>query len=169
MIKLLTGHQASLRAFIISLMPGSPDVQDVLQDTNIVIWEKMNQFESGSNFKAWAFSIARNNVMAHLRSVKRSQSPALNENVIQAICDAWYQRPQNTTDMRQLALEHCLNKLSNRERRLVESRYASHLSIKEHAASIGRSAETLRVTLFRIREKLRKCVNARIKMSGGTA
>jgi hypothetical protein len=29
-IKLLTEHQANLRAFIVSLMPGSPDVADVL-------------------------------------------------------------------------------------------------------------------------------------------
>ncbi len=38
-IKLLTEHQASLRAFIVSLMPGSPDVADVadvLQETNVI-------------------------------------------------------------------------------------------------------------------------------------
>ena len=37
-IKLLTEHQANLRAFIVSLMPGSPDVADVLQETNVIPW-----------------------------------------------------------------------------------------------------------------------------------
>ncbi|MFT5633595.1 MAG: RNA polymerase sigma-70 factor (ECF subfamily) [Rubritalea sp.] len=37
-IKLLTEHQANLRAFIVSLMPGSPDVADVLQETNVILW-----------------------------------------------------------------------------------------------------------------------------------
>ena len=55
-VKLLTGLQPSLRAFIVSLMPGSPDVQDVLQDVNVVIWEKMDSYESGSDFRAWAHS-----------------------------------------------------------------------------------------------------------------
>jgi len=33
-VKLLTGHQAQLRAFIVSLSSGSPEVDDILQETN---------------------------------------------------------------------------------------------------------------------------------------
>jgi len=33
-----------MRSYIISLLPGSPDVRDVLQEVNIVLWEKMNDF-----------------------------------------------------------------------------------------------------------------------------
>ena len=33
-VKLMTEHQGNLRAFIVSLMPGSPDVPDVLQEPN---------------------------------------------------------------------------------------------------------------------------------------
>jgi RNA polymerase sigma-70 factor (ECF subfamily) len=36
-VKLMTKHQGNLRAFIISLMPGSPNVADVLQETNAVL------------------------------------------------------------------------------------------------------------------------------------
>lgn len=45
-IKLLTGHQPSLRAFIVSLLPGSDDIDDILQDTNVVLWEKMDNFSA---------------------------------------------------------------------------------------------------------------------------
>jgi hypothetical protein len=37
----LIEQQADLRAFITSMMQGSPDVQHALQDTNLVVWEKI--------------------------------------------------------------------------------------------------------------------------------
>jgi len=39
-VSLLTDHQEVMRSYIISLIPGSPDVRDVLQEVNIVLWEK---------------------------------------------------------------------------------------------------------------------------------
>ena len=48
-VSLMTKNQGNLRAFIISLMPGSPDVADVLQET---LWQKRHKFEIGTNFLA---------------------------------------------------------------------------------------------------------------------
>ena len=36
----LTAHQGVLHAFLVSLLPGNPDVDDILQRTNLVLWEK---------------------------------------------------------------------------------------------------------------------------------
>ncbi len=66
-------------------MPGSHDIDDVLQDTNVVLWEKMEQFELGSNFQTWAFAVARNMAKAHWKKNKRDWSPALNQSIIEAI------------------------------------------------------------------------------------
>mgnify|MGYP000113776971 CR=1 FL=1 len=35
-------------------MPGMDGVDDVLQETNVVLWEKRATFEPGTNFRAWA-------------------------------------------------------------------------------------------------------------------
>jgi RNA polymerase sigma-70 factor (ECF subfamily) len=163
-IKLLTGHQASLRAFIVSLIPGSSEVQDVLQDTNVVIWEKMDNYELGTNFRAWAFTIARNMVQAHLRKAKKYQALSLNPDLIHAINETWFLRPEEATDQKQLALDHCLESLSASERDIVEARYTRGNSLTTHSAQIGRSPESLRVSLFRIRTKLRDCVQRRLVM-----
>ena len=40
----LTGHQEVIHAFLISLLPGVPDVDDILQRTNLVLWGKRAQF-----------------------------------------------------------------------------------------------------------------------------
>lgn len=165
-VKLLTGHQAALRAFIVSLIPGSSDVQDVLQDTNVVLWEKMDDYETGTNFNAWAFAIARNMIKAQLRKTKRNQSPALREDIIHAICDTWYQREPEATSRKQLALEQCLKALSGSERDLVAARYDSGQSLETYSGIIGRPTQSLRVSLFRIRAKLRDCVKKRLPIEG---
>ena len=167
-VQLLTGHQASLRAFIVSLIPGSDDVQDVLQDTNVVLWEKMAEYKQGTNFNAWAFAIARNMVKVQLRKTKRNQSPALREDIIHAISDTWYQRAPETTTRKQLALEQCLKTLSASERDLVSARYNSEKSLSTYSDITGRPAQSLRVSLFRIRAKLRECVKKRLPMEGDT-
>ena len=64
-------HQSALHAYIISLMPGVDGVDDVLQETNLVLWEKRRTFEPGSNFRAWACAIARFRVMGHRRKLAR--------------------------------------------------------------------------------------------------
>ncbi|MBT8037277.1 MAG: sigma-70 family RNA polymerase sigma factor [Verrucomicrobiae bacterium] len=169
-IKLLTGHQSSLRAYIVSLMPGSDDIDDVLQDTNVVLWKKMESFELGTHFQAWAFAIARNMVKANWKNKKRDLSPVLNQTVIDAVAQTWFQRDATHPSAKQAALDRCLKTLRESERALIDARYQSPKSLEKHAKVIGRSAESIRVSLFRIREKLRQCVQKRMAtIEGGAA
>ena len=165
-VKLLTSLQSSLRAFIVSLMPGSPDVQDVLQDVNVVIWEKMDSYEPDSDFRAWAFTICRNMVKAQFRKNKRFQSPALNEDLLHVISETWYHRKGEEENVKLSALDECMKTLKDGDRELVHVRYHRSTSLEDHATESGVSSETLRVTLFRIREKLRDCVQYRVSMEG---
>jgi RNA polymerase sigma-70 factor, ECF subfamily len=52
-------HQAALRACVISLMPGMDGGSDVLQETNLELWEKRPQLRPGTNFGAWALAGGR--------------------------------------------------------------------------------------------------------------
>ncbi|MFT5853347.1 MAG: RNA polymerase sigma-70 factor (ECF subfamily) [Verrucomicrobiales bacterium] len=169
-VKLLTGHQSALRGFIVSLMPGSPDVEDVLQDTNVVIWEKMSSFEQGSNFRAWIFAIAKNVALAHFSKLKRDRSPVVSETLARLIADTWYQRENADLASKDIALNYCLQTLDDSELAVVDARYSHHNSLEALAAATKRPAATLRVLLFRVREKLRLCVNKRLGlMEGGRA
>ena len=70
-VGLLTLHQADLWAFIITLMPGDSEVADVLQKTNLVLWNEQKKFKKGTNFLAWSFTIARFEVLTHWKNRKR--------------------------------------------------------------------------------------------------
>jgi hypothetical protein len=54
--QLLASHQDVLIWFIRSLLPGSPDVDDILQETNLVLWKKWDPFETGTSFLNWVKS-----------------------------------------------------------------------------------------------------------------
>lgn len=165
-VRLLTNHQSALRGFIISMMPGSPDIQDVLQDTNVVVWEKMESFEPGSNFRAWVFAIARNVMRAHFSKVRRDRLPTLDEQLTDLIVDTWYQREPKDLSAKEVALDQCLRSLDRSDREIIEARYSRHSSLEAYAEATDRPASTIRVLLFRIRDKLRRCVGRRMATEG---
>lgn len=157
----VTRHQAMLRAYIISLMPGMDGVDDVLQETNLVLWEKRAAFQAGTNFRAWACAVARLEVKTHRRKLLRLGKVTLDEDLAEQLaqhCEA----PSGEVDERLRALDRCLGRLRENERQLLEHRYFSKLPLEKFAVRCGRSVESLRVTLFRVRAGLRKCINGEL-------
>ncbi|MCP5537448.1 MAG: sigma-70 family RNA polymerase sigma factor [Akkermansiaceae bacterium] len=168
-IKLLTSHQLALRGFIISMLPGSQDVNDVLQDTNVVLWEKMKSFKPGTNFQAWSFAIARNKVMQYWGHQRKLHRLVLGEETLLAVAEAKQAAPPETIERKLTALGKCLERLSPSERDLVDARYRRGSSLEKYSDEAGRSAASLRVTLYRVRNKLRQCIEKTLVWEGGRA
>ncbi|WP_193213404.1 sigma-70 family RNA polymerase sigma factor [Luteolibacter marinus] len=166
-VSLLTMHQADLWAFLISLMPGHPDVGDVLQQTNIVLWKKQSQFRPGSDFRAWAFKVARYEMLHHLRSRRRDDWVPMNEQLADTIAQEMPDRLA-ARQPRLAALEGCLAKLRPQDRKLLEHRYQKGNNLESFSRASGRSVSALSVTLFRLRTALRKCVANQLQPNEGT-
>lgn len=60
----------SLRAFAISLCRDRTEADDLVQETLIRAWNSLADFQEGTNFKAWLFTILRNNFYNGLRKLK---------------------------------------------------------------------------------------------------
>lgn len=156
-VSLIAQHQWALRGFILSLMPGSSDVDDVLQETNIVLWEKRKRFEPDSNFLAWATTIARFQVMRYRGIAKRTRTLPFSDEFLHDLAEKM--APDDSKRPLLNALDKCIEKLSDKQRELLTVRYTRGKSVKEHAELIGTSAQSLRVTLHRIRRSLRDCID----------
>ncbi|MFT5906643.1 MAG: RNA polymerase sigma-70 factor (ECF subfamily) [Cryomorphaceae bacterium] len=155
-IKLLTEYQGDLRAFIVSLMPGSSDVPDVLQETNVVLWNKRDSFELGTNFIAWSFQIARYEVHRHRDKIRRDQRIMFSDELVSLLSD---DGPSSIGDDElHAALDICLGKLTVSQSELIKERYTPGHSLEDYASRNGRSAGSLRIALLRIRESLKRCV-----------
>ena len=167
-VSLLTRHQPDLWSYLITLMPGDPDTADVLQKTNLVLWTKQQDFEPGTNFRAWAFAVARFEVLAHLKKRKREGIVLLDDELLDMIAQ---EAPDAlaASDRRLAALERCLHQLRPQDRKLLDHRYRSNVGLDEFAARVGRSVSALSVTLHRLRSSLRKCVQDQLVREEGGA
>lgn len=162
-VQLMTRHQGALRAFIVSLMPGHPDVGDVLQETNLILWQKRDQFEEGSKFLAWAFTIARYEVMHQRDRAKRSNRLVFSDELINAIAQPVEESSDDVNDEPQLfALEHCMKLLRENDRELITHRYTRGKSLENLATHQQKAPGALRSSLFRVRAKLRKCIEKQL-------
>ena len=156
-VSLLTEHQADLWAYIISQLPGSSEVEDVLQKTNLTLWTKQDQFQIGSNFVAWAFTVARFEVLAHLKKHKRQDWLVFNDELSETIA-AEAQQCVAGSNKRLILLENCMQKMRPQDVELLRQRYQSRSALSEYAKQCGRSVSALSVTLHRVRAALRKCI-----------
>lgn len=156
-------YQAALQAYIISLMPGMDGVDDVLQETNVVLWEKRKIFQPGTNFRAWACAIARFKVMAHRKKLASFGVPLLDEDLADQLAAECEAAPEELEE-RMNALRKCLSRLGEDERSLIEHRYFSDTHLEGFAEKCGRGADSLRVSLFRIRAGLKKCITSELNI-----
>jgi RNA polymerase sigma-70 factor (ECF subfamily) len=163
-VSLLTQNQSALRLYVESLMPGDSHCDDVAQETNTIIWEKRSDFEIGTNFKAWAFSIARFQVRKYRFKQAKDARLVFCEELEEIIAEEMTDHLDDLSE-HHIALQVCLQKLKPADRDLIHHRYFKKTPLKEYAANVGRSIGGLKVTLHRIRNRLLVCVEKRIALS----
>lgn len=163
--ELLISHQRSLLYYIKSLVSNHHEGEDLLQKVNLILWQKRANFEAGSNFRAWSFSIARLEVLNQLRRQRRDQrvfSDRPNHESLPVFEPAAGMKDEALLG----ALKDCLGRLSSQDQELLFVRYATDRPLKEYAENLGRSPGTLKARLFRIREHLKKSIEARLREGG---
>lgn len=66
----LIGAIPNLRAFAYSLCGNRDRADDLVQETLVKAWDKLETFEMGTNLKAWLFTILRNAFYSELRKLR---------------------------------------------------------------------------------------------------
>lgn len=164
-VRLLTEHQSMIRAYIVSLLPGAPGVDDVIQEANAVLWRKRTTFVPGTDFAAWALTIAKFQVMAHWKSLKLRRWVTLDEPVLEKLAGEMEEAMEpGTEDARVDALRECLGELREADRELILQRYWRKTRLQDFAVISGRSVDALKVTLFRLRAGLKRCIDGKISV-----
>lgn len=165
----MTDHQVVLRGYIRTLVPQEAGIRDVLQNTNLALWERRETFEPGTNFKAWSFAIARFRVMEHRKRLLREHKLVFSSELTEMLGEAWDGRDADTVETELRALEECLDGLREKDRALIAARYETKTPLAEYARTDGRSEPSLRVALNRLRGILRQCVDSKLSGERGLA
>jgi RNA polymerase sigma-70 factor (ECF subfamily) len=153
----LTETQLQLQCYVRSLLPGDPAAADVSQQANATIWEKRSDFQPGTNFKAWAFTIARYEVLSHRKRQARHSRLQFSGDLDEQLAEEILTDERGVQEQHE-ALQRCLAKLRDRDRELLLYRYAEKGTLAEFAQSMGRSVGGLKVTLHRLRNALLACM-----------
>ena len=154
----LTGCQSSLYAFISALLGGAEGAGDVLQETNIVLWNKAGDFDPSRPFLPWAYTFARFQVMAWRKKQSRDRLILDDELVDRVAAD--FVALDLTAELQLEALEGCLSKMAPSQRQLLDSRYTHGEAVNEIAVRMGREENAISASLYRIRRALMRCVEA---------
>lgn len=156
LVRLIAQAQQRLYAFLLVLVRRPADVDDILQETNIVLWRKRETYRSGTDFFAWAFEIARFQVLAFKARQSRQADPH-DESLLKELAET--SRVESVTyDRRAAALQGCLKKLTENQRELILRRYQPDVAVNSLAVEMGKNAKAVSESLRRIRELLRQCI-----------
>jgi RNA polymerase sigma-70 factor (ECF subfamily) len=154
----MTTAQGALYAYVCTLLGGSRDASDVLQETNLVLWRKAAEFDPQQSFSAWARKIAFLQVMAFRkkRATDRHQFN-FNEDSLGRIA-ARLETQSQTFAQRVRLLDECIEKLPDYQRELVRMRYADRLGVAVISRQLEKSENSVAAALYRARTSLVQCV-----------
>ncbi|HLY07952.1 MAG TPA: sigma-70 family RNA polymerase sigma factor [Planctomycetota bacterium] len=162
---LVLKHRHEVLAYLYSAVPDYHAVEDMFQEVCLVVVQKAGDFQDGSNFAAWARTIARHKLREQLR--KRT-GVLLDDAFFDGLDRAFEEaRAALDPDPRKEALRLCLSELQEGARQILSLRYNEGLDPASIADRMGRSRTAVNSLLQRIREILKQCVERRLSTVRG--
>ena len=155
-VQLLTSHQSRLYAYVLSLLGDRTQAEDVMQETNAVLWRKAHEFQIGTHFGAWMLKVAYFQVMAHRRKLTRDRL-VFDDDFLQEIAEDAEEHCEWQEEKQRL-LGDCIEKLNERYQEIIRHRYLEGATLKSIATQTGQSENAIKQALFRARAALIECV-----------
>lgn len=161
--RLYTGVQPRLYSFLLMMIHNSSDAEELMQETASIMWEQFDRYQEGTNFAAWAITIARIKAFTHLRANKKAL--LFQKDVYQRI-SVQAEITSSDASERVNALKSCLDKLDKSNSSLLSMRYKRNLSIAEMSKITGKSINVIYKTLSRVLGNLRECIRRTVNGQG---
>ena len=138
----------------------SPETtEELTQDTLITVWQKLDGYRSEGTFQPWLHAIARNKARELLRRQRRSVSlsqATIEDLISETEAECLADEEAGLEQARRLA--DCLALLPERSRDLLTLRYIDERPLTELAERFRIGENALAALFYRLRTKLRLCV-----------
>lgn len=159
-VQSLNAAHRRLLAYLVSILGNIQDAEDVLQRASVTMWQKFDGFASGTDFAAWASTIAFYEARNFQRLNSRSRL-VFSDDLLKTLA---HERLQDVAhiESRHNALNACLRELDEPSRRLLEAAYLEEGSVVKLAEKLERAPQTLYNKLNSLRRLLSHCVERRI-------
>jgi RNA polymerase sigma-70 factor (ECF subfamily) len=154
-----------LLAYARSLLGDYAAAEDAVQDAMLIVVRKFDQFQEGTSMLAWCRAIVRLEVLKAIQ--KRQRERTLADRLLEDAVDAAFEEFQEAQrrereEPQRRALELCLEGVTERGRSILRSRFVDGLSYRQIGDRVGMKLEAVRKALFRVKKRVRDCLEARL-------
>ena len=162
--------QRPLRAWLAMRAPPGVDADDVAQQALVLAFTRLSEFQLGTDFAAWLFTIAAFQLRGEttrLRRVADYHSRYAPEIFAQALDSRSAESPA-LAEARLDSLRECVQSLTEPLRRYLAWRYDEGIPLEEMAVRSGRSVAAVKKQLWSLRQSLKLCVERRMALAEGS-
>jgi len=156
----LTQCQQRLYGYIFRRVANREQAREVLQQTNLMLCRKANDFEPGTNFNAWAITVAHYQILSYRKTQARDRLVFTDE-VFAVVAER-----EDENEMRDKVLRYlrsCLEAMSSENQLVIKLRYEGGFAMEQIAMKVGKKVGAVRVKLHRLRCNLRDCVQNQLQ------
>jgi RNA polymerase sigma-70 factor (ECF subfamily) len=145
------------------------EAKEILQDTFLSIWRKLDTFKGDSQFGSWLYRVAANTALMRLRSQRRHPEISTEElpvgyldnyGQVPSIGENWSKRPDEELQSEELRrhIQASVDALPEIYRTVFLLRDVEGLSTEETGEILGISVPTVKTRLHRARIALRDAI-----------
>lgn len=143
-----------LSAFLLNLIRSPHMADEVLNDTMLVVWERIDDFRGDSRLTTWVFAIAYRQAMA---AVRRRDEPVPDPDI--EVASALPGPDEQVGRERvERGVREAMQRLSPDHRAVIDLAYFHELTCREIAQIVGCRSETVKTRMFHARRHLRSLV-----------
>lgn len=157
---LVREHADMLLTFIRATIHDSATVDDIFQETMLVVWRRFNDYDPSRPLAKWLRGIAHKLILAHFRSLKKR--PLYCEDTVLQILDERLshidRQPGDTWKDKVTALEGCIDHLPSALKQCIQLFYRDECRTEDIAAAVSASREAVKKRLQRARALLVECL-----------
>jgi RNA polymerase sigma factor (sigma-70 family) len=146
-------YHPRLTRFLMNLVHRPALVEEVLDDTMMVVWQRPHSFQGASKFSTWLFAIAYRMAMKGLRRQDEAvEDRERDERASEAL------NPEDEADHQRLnrLLMEALEQLSPAHRAVVDLTYFHDLGYQEIAQVLECPVDTVKTRMFYARRHLKR-------------
>jgi RNA polymerase sigma-70 factor (ECF subfamily) len=166
---LLGRYEDKVYRLAFRIVRNETDAKEILQETFVSIWRKLDTFKGDSQFGSWVYRIATNAALMRLRSQRRHPEVSTEELPIGYLDnygqpmpagENWSKRPDDQLQSSELRthIQTAVDGLPDIYRTVFIVRDVEGLSTEETAEALGISVPTVKTRLHRARIALRDAI-----------
>jgi RNA polymerase sigma-70 factor (ECF subfamily) len=148
--ELYLGYHRRLARFLARFTQRYENVEEIINDTFLAVWQSAPQFRNDSQVSTWIFGIAYRTALKSLRRQKRHTSSLSLEDSPEQTVD-----PGAETELQDW-VTHGLNRLTVEQRLTLELAYHMGHSLEEISAITDTPVGTVKARMYHARQKLRE-------------